>query len=62
VLCSAFVERAGLYGREVEVKKLDQAVRGRLVDLNLEAGLSLISSEGAQIKIPLEHVSGVRSV
>ena len=62
VLCSAFVERAGLYGRDVEVKKLDETTRGRLVDLNLETGLNLISGEGAQIKVPLEHVSGVRSV
>jgi len=62
VLCSAFVKRAGLYDREVVVKKQDQDVRGRLVDLNLESGLSLIGEEGAQIEVPLEHVSGVRRV
>ncbi|MDE0890632.1 MAG: biotin--[acetyl-CoA-carboxylase] ligase [Planctomycetota bacterium] len=62
VLCSAFVQRAGLYGRVVEVKRLEETLRGHLVDLNLESGLSLISSEGALINIPLEHVSGVRSV
>ena len=62
VLCSAFVERAGLYGREVELKNLEETARGRLVDLNLETGISLISDDRARINIPLEHVSDLRSI
>jgi BirA family biotin operon repressor/biotin-[acetyl-CoA-carboxylase] ligase len=62
VLCSAFVERAGLYDRDVEVKNLEVTAAGRLVDLNLDTGISLISGDRARINIPLEHVSDLRSV
>ena len=62
MLCSAFVERAGLYDRDVEVKNLEVTAAGRLVDLNLDTGISLISGDRARINIPLEHVSDLRSV
>ena len=60
ILCSAFVERAGLYGRELEVKRGSERHRGHLLGLDLEAGLTLSSLKEGELIFPLEHVSGLR--
>ena len=62
ILCSAFVERAAIYGQEVEVTKMEERLRGRLLDLDLTTGLCVVVEGGEQVNIPLEHVSAVRSV
>ena len=62
ILCSAFVERAGLYERDVEVIRADTTLRGRLLGLNLDVGLTLVSEDDAQVVIPLEHVSALRHI
>ena len=62
ILCSAFVERAGLYERDVEVTRADTTLRGRLLGLDLDVGLTLASEGDAQVVIPLEHVSALRHI
>jgi len=62
ILCSAFVERAGLYGRDIEVSRGGERLRGRLLGLDLEAGLTLASESGGEVPLPLEHVSALRLI
>jgi len=62
ILCSAFVERAGMYEHDVEVTQADTTLRGRLLGLDLDEGLTLASEDGAQVVISLEHVSALRHV
>ena len=59
-LCSAFVERAGLYGQELEVTRGSERHHGHLLGLDLDVGLTLSSREGGELIFPLEHVSGLR--
>ena len=60
ILCSAFVERAGLYGGDVEVTRAGESLRGRIVSLDLEDGLTLDSTEGGRVVLSLEHVSALQ--
>ncbi|MCH2105554.1 MAG: biotin--[acetyl-CoA-carboxylase] ligase [Planctomycetes bacterium] len=62
ILCSAFVERAGLYGGELEVQRGSETSRGRLLGLDLDAGLCLATQAGEELTIPLEHVSALRHI
>ncbi len=62
VLCSDFVERAGLHGQDLEVTRGSEHHRGRLLRLDLEVGLTLASLDGGEAIFPLEHVSGLRHI
>ncbi|MCH2104515.1 MAG: biotin--[acetyl-CoA-carboxylase] ligase [Planctomycetes bacterium] len=61
-LCSTFVRRAGLFNGPLEVQRGKELCRGRLLELDLEIGLTLETAEGAALTIPLEHVSALRQV
>ena len=60
ILCSAFVERAGLYGRDLELTRGSELHRGRLLGLDLDVGITLASQGGEEVIFPLEHVSALR--
>lgn len=62
ILCSAFVERTGLYEQDVEIRKMDTTLSGRLLGLDLDSGLTLASEDGTQVIIALEHVSLLRRI
>jgi len=62
ILCSAFVERAGLYERDVEITHANTTLRGRLLGLDLDTGLTLAAEDGAQTVISLEHVSALQHI
>ena len=62
ILCSAFIQRAGLYGRDVEVKRGGETSKGRLLGLDLNAGLTLAPEAGGKLRFPLEHVTALRHI
>ena len=62
ILCSAFVERAGLYGQDLELTRGSESHRGRLLGLDLDVGITLASLDGGEVIFPLEHVSALRHI
>lgn len=62
ILCSAFVERAGLYEGEIEVTRAETKRRGHLLGLDLDVGLTLACEDGTQLVLPLEHVSALQHI
>lgn len=62
VLCSAFVQRAGLHEGAVELTRAGETLRGRILSLDLDQGITLASAEGSQVTIALEHVAALRRI
>lgn len=62
ILCSAFVERAGLYGEDLEVTRGSERHLGRLLGFDLDVGLTLAALDGEELIFPLEHVSALRHI
>lgn len=62
ILCSAFVQRAGLHEGAVELTRAGETLRGRILSLDLDQGITLASAEGSKVTIALEHVAALRRI
>jgi hypothetical protein len=46
----------------VELTRAGETLRGRLLSLDLDQGITLASAEGSQVTIALEHVAALRRI